>query len=54
MIGVRIGKDIKGFCDWCAKPQTKPLMPVVLVTPRGTFLQDVCELCAEEYADRAD
>jgi hypothetical protein len=48
---VEIGRNVKGFCDWCAKPSTRPLVPVALKTPRGTFQQDICEECAESASE---
>lgn len=50
MIGVRISNKIRGYCDWCAKPVTRDLTPIVLVTPRGTFTEHVCDPCAETIA----
>lgn len=54
MISVRVGSKVKGYCDWCAKPQTRDLVPVTLITPRGTFLEVICGECAETYRDGAE
>lgn len=53
MIDVKINKRVSLYCDWCAKPQPRPLIQVALVTDRGVFIQDVCAECADEYAQRA-
>lgn len=54
MISVKVGKNIKGYCDWCAKPVSRSLVPVTLITPRGTFLEAICDKCAEEFQDSAE
>lgn len=54
MISVKVGKAIKGYCDWCAKPASRALVPVTLITPRGTFLEAICDTCAEEFEARAE
>lgn len=54
MISVKVGKNIKGYCDWCAKAVTRDLVPVTLITPRGTFLETICDTCADEFEHRTE
>ena len=36
MLAVKINHRVKGYCDWCAKPVTRTLNTITLVTERGT------------------